>query len=142
MRCTVGLAQRLHGEAVMEQTVTRPQDQRSLRVGDGRGLVSEIGGDNLLRESKVGGKENIVGCAIDYLRGQRCGGGVGDFHLGPGRFFEIMDEGRKHGLQVRGGGNAQGFCLRGGEQRGEQDGTHEEYSAERSRHGPPSLPWP
>ena len=52
-----GAGQRLHGEAVMEQTVARPQHQRSLRVGDGCGLVGEVGGDDLLREGKVGGEE-------------------------------------------------------------------------------------
>ena len=137
-----GAGQRLHGEAVMEQTVTRPQDERSMRVGDGRGLVSEIGGDNFLRERKVGGEEYIVGRAVQNLRGQCRGRGVRNFDLGAGRFFKIVDQGRKHRLQVRGGGNAQRFCLRGGKQRGQQDGTHENRSAKRSRHGPPSLPWP
>ena len=137
-----GTGQRLHGEAVVEQAMMRPEDQRSLRIGDGRGLFGEVSGGHLLREGKIGGKENIVGRAVQNLRGQGGGGRVGDFDLCAGRFLEIVDEGRKHRLQVRGGGNAQCFCLRGCEQRGEQDSTHKKQSAERVRHGPPSLPWP
>ena len=121
-----GAGERLHGETVVEKTVVRPQDERSLRIGDGGGLKRKIGGDNLLREGKVGGKEKIVGRAVQDLRGQGCGRCVGDFDLCAGRFLEIVDEGGKHGLEVCRGGNAQSLSLRGGEQRGQQDGTQHE----------------
>jgi len=121
-----GVGQRLHGEAVMKKTVMCPQDEQSLRVGDGCGFVGKVGGNDFLREGKVGGKEKIVGRTIQNLCGQGGRRSVGDFDLCAGRFFEIVDERRKHRLQVCRRGNAQCFCLRGQEWCGEEKGAQYE----------------
>ncbi len=91
-----------------------PQHERSSRIGDGSGgiggagRIGETGVDEALGITEIRGEKNVKGRAILDLRCE-CGGGLeSGLGVNAGGALKLRENGRKYGLKIGGGGNAEG----------------------------------
>ena len=101
-----GAAEGVEGKGGDAGVVAGPEDEGAACVGEGVVLLGFAGVDDVLWEPKVGGHEEIEGGAVNDLRGERSGGLVRGEDVDAGLFLELVEDGRKDGLEIGGGGEA------------------------------------
>ncbi len=115
-----------------------PENERAFGVGDGRGGIGGTGGvgeavvDEALGIVEIGGEKEVEGRAVFDFGGEHGRGLVGGFGRYAGGLLELLEDGRKKGLEVGGGRDAQ-WSLRG-ERRGEKGGEGEQQILHLRRH--------